>query len=216
MNPHGLNGAAPARPLLIHAGYAWVALQSQSRREPRDPVTRAVRVPRAGGAGATLGDVEAWPFNAAATRATPTLALIRVTRQARDLGAFAYPEAGARQLPAAHAECPPPETCAFVSCKHHTALDVDARTGSIHYVAPLLGHGADGVPELDLDALPHRCALAAAARGGMTLEEVAGVIGVTRERARQIESAALARVRKRWREDQLETPAETPAHWSDG
>jgi hypothetical protein len=39
----------------------------------------------------------------------------------------------------------------------------------------------------------HRCALLWADRGGMTLEEVGTVIGVCRERVRQIEEAALAR-----------------------
>src|SRR5581483_6244692 len=43
------------------------------------------------------------------------------------------------------------------------------------------------------------CALDVAAEGGTTLEEIAGILNVTRERVRQIEERALIKVRRRSR-----------------
>jgi hypothetical protein len=49
----------------------------------------------------------------------------------------------------------------------------------------------------DLEELPETCSLDVADRGPHTLEEIARLYGVTRERIRQIEEKALERLRKR-------------------
>jgi len=55
---------------------------------------------------------------------------------------------------------------------------------------------ADCAPE-DWD-LP--CALDHARRGGMTLEEVGEVLGLSRQRVRQIQEVALHKMREEWEE----------------
>ena len=83
--------------------------------------------------------------------------------------------------------------CPWVSCRHHLAVDVDERIGyastSTVKCNPLLGE------EDDILAMPETCSLDVAERGGMTLDEVGQLLGVTRERVRQIELVALTRLR---------------------
>lgn len=51
--------------------------------------------------------------------------------------------------------------------------------------------------EMHLPVVREACALEAAERGGMTLEEIATRLSVTRERVRQIESGALTKLWQR-------------------
>jgi hypothetical protein len=74
--------------------------------------------------------------------------------------------------------------CPFVSCKHHLAVDVNPQLGSIKTTHP--GE--------DLDA-HETCSLALSERGGMTLEAVSEVMNLTRERIRQIEGLAIAKLK---------------------
>lgn len=67
--------------------------------------------------------------------------------------------------------------CPFTTCRYNLVLD-RAETAV-----------ADTPPESS-------CALDVADRGGATLEDIAAVFGVTRERVRQIEERALARIRR--------------------
>lgn len=76
--------------------------------------------------------------------------------------------------------------CPFVTCRHHLALEVTTGGGLKLY------H-----PESDLEDLPDTCALDVAERGGITLDEVAKRLNVTRERVRQVETIALKKFRKR-------------------
>jgi len=70
----------------------------------------------------------------------------------------------------------------------NTYLDVDRRTGRVALSRP-------GEPdEVPADT---SCALDLAERGGMSLSEVGDVLGVVRERVRQIEEEALTKVRLR-------------------
>lgn len=65
--------------------------------------------------------------------------------------------------------------CPWVSCRYHLFLDVRAN-GSI-----LINH-----PDQDVDDIEHSCALDIAESGGMTLEGVARIFRLSRERVRQI------------------------------
>ena len=74
--------------------------------------------------------------------------------------------------------------CPYVGCKHHLAVDVSARCGSIK----------EAYPGLDVDQLPATCSLRVAAEGEHTLEAVGQLANITRERARQIEAKALKKL----------------------
>lgn len=74
--------------------------------------------------------------------------------------------------------------CPFVGCKHHLYLDVTERNGNIKFNHP--GKQPDEIGET--------CALRVAEREGITLEELGSLLNFTRERARQIEGIALAKL----------------------
>lgn len=76
--------------------------------------------------------------------------------------------------------------CPFVSCKYNLYLDVDPRNGSIRY-------NASGEPD---EVTGDSCALDVAERNDTTLESVGAMFGLTRERIRQVESKALAKLQK--------------------
>lgn len=66
----------------------------------------------------------------------------------------------------------------------------------VHHIVHLRNPAQFGELVPSLDDWPETCVLDVADRDGATLQEVASAIGVTRERARQMESAALASVGK--------------------
>lgn len=74
--------------------------------------------------------------------------------------------------------------CIWVSCKHHIAFDVNPDNGAIK----------ENFPDLDPTELPNSCSLDVADLGPATLEEVGEIQNFTRERCRQIEVIALAKV----------------------
>lgn len=89
------------------------------------------------------------------------------------------------ERPRTRAECiDGPRPCPWVGCRHHLYLDVNPETGSIKFVHP------DQEP-WDLD---RSCSLDVAEEGEHTLEELGGLLNLTRERARQIEFKALVRM----------------------
>ncbi len=75
--------------------------------------------------------------------------------------------------------------CPFVGCKYHLYSDVHPETGSLKL----------NFPDLEPIELAETCALDVAERGGTTLEAVAELMNVTRERVRQIEVVAKAKMR---------------------
>jgi Sigma-70, region 4 len=87
--------------------------------------------------------------------------------------------------------------CMFVSCKHHLYLDVNPSTGSIKL----------NFPDKEVWELEETCALDVADRGGITLEEVGGIMNLTRERIRQVETRGLQRLRAIAEEEPRRPPA---------
>lgn len=94
----------------------------------------------------------------------------------------------AHSRPRTRADCADgPRPCPWAGCKYHLYLDVSPDTGSIKI------HFAE------LEEMDPSCALDLADRGGMTLEEIAEIMGITRERVRQLEDMGLRHLRLRRR-----------------
>lgn len=118
-----------------------------------------------------------------------TLGLRRLTRE-RKLRAGADEGGDGSELvqigarPTTRAACRDgPRPCPWVSCRHHLLADV-SEFGALKL----------NFPDRDLDELPASCALDVAEQGGLSLEAVGALLNVTRERARQIEVAALRKI----------------------
>lgn len=78
-----------------------------------------------------------------------------------------------------------PRPCPFVSCRYNLYLDIRG----------------DGVlrvnfPDREPDEMLASCALDLAEDGPRTLDAVAGLMGMSKERARQIEAVAMAKLQK--------------------
>lgn len=112
-----------------------------------------------------------------------TVSIKQMRRQVR-LDKVLYPEAD-HGRPVKRGECEGGQRpCPYVSCKWNLFLDVNPDTGSIKY----------NYPDLEPDQLAHSCALDIADHGGEPLEVVGEYVNMTRERVRQIEVQALARL----------------------
>lgn len=88
-----------------------------------------------------------------------------------------------------------PRPCPFVSCRHHLALDI-SRRGVVLVTDPTLRSSV--LPDETFDEITNprpSCSLDVADQGGRTLDEIADMMGLTRERIRQIETEALRAVR---------------------
>jgi hypothetical protein len=106
-----------------------------------------------------------------------------------DAGAAAYPEDTSRHRPRTYADCQrrglgDTKPCPYASCKHHLAVDVDPDRGSLKL----------NFPDREAHEAPSTCALRNAERGGMTLDDVGAAMNLTRERVRQLEVDALAKL----------------------
>jgi len=101
------------------------------------------------------------------------------------LESFKYPEKVDR--PKTRADCKDtPRPCPFAGCVYNLYLDVNEDTGSIKLNFPKNEPGEVGPS----------CVLDVAAAGGLTLEEVAENMNLTRERVRQLEELAMEHIRK--------------------
>jgi hypothetical protein len=113
-----------------------------------------------------------------------TISVKRMTKRELEIGRLLYPEHD-YEKPNTRAECVEGiRPCPFVSCKHHLFLDVSSRTGAIKL----------NFPDLEVWEMNETCALDIADRGGTTLEEVGAIMNLTRERIRQVEVKALAKL----------------------
>jgi len=113
-----------------------------------------------------------------------TISVKRMTKRELEVGRLLYPETDYYK-PKTRSQCiDGPRPCPYVSCKHHLFLDVSAKTGAIKL----------NFPDLDLWEMGESCALDVADRGGTTLEDVGAIMNLTRERIRQVEVRALAKL----------------------
>ncbi|HVU05384.1 MAG TPA: sigma factor-like helix-turn-helix DNA-binding protein [Polyangiaceae bacterium] len=113
-----------------------------------------------------------------------TISVKRMTKRELEIGRLLYPET-AYWKPESREECADgPRPCPFVSCKHHLFIDVSPRTGAIKL----------NFPDLEVWDMGESCALDVADRGGTTLEDVGAIMNLTRERIRQVEVKALAKL----------------------
>jgi hypothetical protein len=113
-----------------------------------------------------------------------TISVKRMTKRELEIGRLLYPEQD-YEKPKSRSECVEGiRPCPFVSCKHHLFLDVSSRTGAIKL----------NFPDLEVWEMNETCALDIADRGGTTLEEVGAIMNLTRERIRQVEVKALAKL----------------------
>lgn len=113
-----------------------------------------------------------------------TISVKRMTKRELEIGRLLYPEDDYWK-PRTRSDCADgPRPCPFVSCKYHLYIDVSPRTGAIKL----------NFPDLEVWELNESCALDVADRGGTTLEDVGAIMNLTRERIRQVEVKALAKL----------------------
>jgi len=113
-----------------------------------------------------------------------TISVKRMTKRELEIGRLLYPETDYWK-PRTRAECAEgPRPCPFVSCKYHLFIDVSSKTGAIKL----------NFPDLEVWEMNESCALDVADRGGTTLEDVGAIMNLTRERIRQLEVKALAKL----------------------
>lgn len=113
-----------------------------------------------------------------------TLSIKRLSKRDQELARLTSPDTSKRRLPMTRGECPEQRPCPYVTCKHHLAFDVNPKSGAIK----------TNRPDLEPDELAVSCTLDVADEGGRTLEDVGEIMNLTRERVRQLETKALAKV----------------------
>ena len=138
------------------------------------------------------GVVRAEPCERSPRVRAHTVSVKRLSKRELERGAAEYPEQPGRDYlrPRTFEECDSVGLgdlfpCPFVSCKHHLYLDVNERTGSIKL----------NFPDREVDELPATCALRVAQHGRRTLDAVAEVMALTRQRLSQLEDRILDKIR---------------------
>lgn len=107
-----------------------------------------------------------------------------ITPEELRIGALLWPERV--QRPKIRGDCANvARPCPYVGCRHHLYLDV--RKDRIAF----------NVYGREVWDLEHSCSLDYAELGGMSLQEVADAMSISRERARQILDHAIAKLAKR-------------------
>lgn len=112
----------------------------------------------------------------------------RLTSDERAIGVLLYPERNYWR-PTTRDDCANVQRpCPYVACRHNLYLDISPCGENLRF------YNAGLEP---WDILPTAsCSLDLADRGRMTLEDIGAAMGVTRERSRQMENTALAKMRK--------------------
>lgn len=82
--------------------------------------------------------------------------------------------------------------CPWVSCRHHLYLEVSGR-----------GRVKLNFRDREPDEMALSCSLDLAEDGPRTLDQVAILLGMSRERVRQIEEEALVQIRRDWHAGEL-------------
>ncbi len=113
-----------------------------------------------------------------------TISVKRMTKRELEIGRLLYPEDDYAKPRVRSACAGGARPCPYVSCKHHLYVDVSPRTGAIKL----------NFPDLEVWEMGDSCALDVADRGGTTLEDVGAIMNLTRERIRQVEVKALAKL----------------------
>lgn len=151
-------------------------------------------------AGAT-GDAAARPARRRHWRRARTVSIKRLSKAELERGRLKYPVAEHKfgeGKPETLGECESlglggATPCPYVSCAYHLFLDVSEDTGSIKLNFPPRDESEEALEEA-LRSMPSTCAFAAIDRGDLTLEATGEAYNITRERTRQIEGRALAKV----------------------
>lgn len=111
------------------------------------------------------------------------ISMKRLSKEELRIGALLYPERNYWR-PATRGDCANvARPCPYVGCRHHLYLDV-TESGALKV--------EDGEPW----DMKHSCSLDVADEGGLTLDEVGQILGLTRERVRQIEERAAQHYRE--------------------
>lgn len=118
-----------------------------------------------------------------------TVSINRLSKRELERGRIENPSVDVNR-PKTRGDCEPgginaDRPCPFVSCKYHLYLGVNPRSGAIK----------TNFPHLEVWEMSETCVLDAAARDGLTLEEVGARMNLTRERIRQIETRTIAALR---------------------
>ena len=117
-------------------------------------------------------------------RRSRTVSMRRLTRTELAIGSLLWPERNFWR-PSSRGDCNNVcRPCPYVSCRYHLYLDVHLGTGSLQM----------NFPELEPWEIEQSCALDLADAGEHTLDEVGVTLNVTRERVRQIEVKAFAKL----------------------
>jgi hypothetical protein len=177
---------------------------TQSRARPPEVATRFPAVgtetkPRDAAGQLTPTAGPAAPFTLPGPGTTPSVTLSRkmLERDAKlerkKLGPLERPVDVVR--PKTRGDCYGGERpCPHVGCRYHTYLEVTA-AGSL----------VINRPDVDVDELKASCVLDIADAGPITLEKVGDVFNVTRERARQLEAAAIVSAERAFKADEVKS-----------
>lgn len=117
-----------------------------------------------------------------ARNVVPLAAVRRLVKEETDVDAGVVSEV-AEEMPKTRAECPTVRPCPWLGCRYHLAVDIT--------------HSGGLLPPLEDWASHETCALDVADRAEMpTLDAIGDLLGLTRERIRQIEAVALRKLRE--------------------